>query len=195
MQNRFKLRSCFTALYLMVALLLGFCNISYAAAVARAVVYISPQDYTLLTSVGVDEYQYTFTQGQAVEPVAIAALAPLFANTLMCASGGEADTVIWIKPSLSYNPIVTLYYGEIEARIYSGSGKAVATYKGNVERNGSTDIYPEKQIASIYQAAMQKIVQQIQADPVMQELIKNGLPVSEPKTPCNMVILMNQVGQ
>jgi hypothetical protein len=113
----------------------------------------------------------------------------------MCEIGNESDVVIWIKPDMSYDPIVTLFYGEIEARIYSGGGRAIATYQANVEHSGFVDVYPDKQIAAVYQAAMQKIVQQIQADPAMQALIQNGLPVSEPMMPCNMVILMNQAGQ
>lgn len=180
---------------LMAALLMGFCNSSYAVPVAGALVYISPRDYTLLTSVGVDEYQYTFNQGPMVEPVAIATLSPLFADTQMCTSGDEAALVIWIKPSMSYDPIVTLYYGEIEASVYSGSGRAVGTYKGNVDRNGSTDVYPEKQITSIYEAAMQKVVQQIQADLVMQTLIERGLPPDETRMPCNMIMVINGADQ
>lgn len=180
---------------LMAALLLGFCNICHAAPSAAALIYISPRDYTLLTSVGVDQYQYSFNQGTAVEPVAIAALSPLFFDTQMCTSGDEAAVVIGIKPGMSYDPVVTLYYGEIEASIYSGSGRAVATYKGKVERNGSTDVYPERQIASVYEEAMQKIVQQIQADPVMQTLIEHGLPENETKMPCNMIMVMNGAEQ
>jgi hypothetical protein len=179
----------------MAALLMGFCNSSFAAPVAAALVYISPRDYTLLTSVGVDEYQYTFNQGPAVEPVAIAALAPLFSDALMCASGDEADVVVWIKPSMSFDPIVTLYYGEIVASVFSGSGMAVGTYTGNVERSGSTDIDPEGQITSIYQAAMQKIVQQMQADPVMQTLIERGLPPGQTRMQCDMIMVMNGAAQ
>jgi hypothetical protein len=181
---------------LMAALMLaGLCNVSYGAPVAGALIHISPRDYTLDTSVGVDEYQYTFKQGPVVEPVAIAALSPLFADTLKCTGGEEAAVVIWIKPSMSYNPIVTLFYGAIEARVFSGSGSAVTTYKGNVQRRGSTDVYPEKQITSIYEEAMQKIVQQIQADPAMQTLIERGLPQTETRMPCNMIMLMNGADQ
>lgn len=179
----------------MAVLLLGFCNILHAAPVGGALVYISPQDYTLLTSVGVDSNQYSFTQGQAVEPTAIAALSPLFADTLMCDAGNESDVGIWIKPSMSYNPIVTLFYGQIVAKVYSGSGKPIGTYNASVEHSGFVDIYPDKQIASTYQAAMQKIVQQIQADPVIQGLIQNGLPASEPMVACNMIMAMNGAGQ
>jgi len=180
---------------LMAALLPGFCNISYAAPVGGALVYISPQDYTLLTSVGVDENQYSFAQGQAVEPVAIAALSPLFANTLMCDPGNQSDVVIWIKPSMSYNPIATLFYGKIVARAYSGNGSPIGTYNASVEHSGFVDVYPDKQIASTYQAVMQKIVQQMQADSAIQALIQNGLPAGEPMMACNMIVVMNGAGQ
>jgi hypothetical protein len=179
----------------MIALLLGFCNILHAAPVGGALVYISPQDYTLLTSVGVDSNQYSFTQGQVVQPIAIAALSPLFADTLMCDAGNESDVVIWIKPSMSYDPIVTLFYGQIVAKVYSGGGRPVGTYSASVEHSGFVDIFPDKQIASTYQAAMRKIVTQMQADPLLQELIQNGLPRSETMVACNMIMLMNGAGQ
>lgn len=179
----------------MAVLLLGFCNILHAAPVGGALVYISPQDYTLLTSVGTDSNQYTFTQAQVVQPIAIAALSPLFADTLMCDAGNESDVVIWIKPSMSFDPVATLFYGQIVAKAYSGSGRPIGTYKGNVEHSGFVDIYPDKQIASTYQAAMQKIVQQLQADSAIQALIQNGLPVSEPMMACNMIMAMNGAGQ
>lgn len=179
----------------IAALLLGFCNILHAAPVGGALIYINPQDYTLLTSVGSDSNQYTFTQGQVVEPIAIAALSPLFADTLMCDAGNQSDVVIWIKPSMSYDPIVTLFYGQIVAKVYSGGGRPIGTYNANVEHSGFVDIYPDKQIASTYQAAMQKIAQQIQADPAIQGLVQNGLPVSEPMMACNMIMLMNGAGQ
>jgi hypothetical protein len=99
--------------------------------------------------------------------------------------------VIWIKPDMSYNPNVTLYYGEIKASIYSGSGMALATYKGNVARTGSTDIDPAGQITSIYQEAMQKVVQQMQADPGLQALIAHGLPENQTRMACNMIMMMN----
>ena len=166
-----------------------------AEPVAGALVFISPRDYTLDTSVGADAYQYTFNQGPTVQPIAIAALSPLFADTEMCANGDESAVAIWIKPSLSFDPIVTLYYGTIVAKVFDGSGSVVGSYTGNVQRSGNTDIYPDKQIDAVYEAVMQQVVQQMQADPNLQNLINHGLPENVPKMPCNMIMLMNGADQ
>ena len=178
---------------LMALLWLGLCNASFAAEAApvgRALIYIDPQEYTHEIKLWHFYYDYWFSQGRAVEPVALDALKPLFAETAMCKGNNAADILIWIKPGMFYNPHMTTFYGKIVAKVYSGSGKPVATYKANVQHGGYLDVLPKEQVKAAYQAAMQKIVGRMQADRALQALIARGLPESETRMPCSMVAVL-----
>lgn len=178
---------------LMALLWLGLCNASFAAEAApvgRALIYIDPQEYAHEIKLWHFYYGYWFSQGRAVEPVALDALGPLFAKTAMCEGNNAADILIWIKPGMFYNPHMTTFYGKIVAKVYSGSGKPVATYKADVQHGGFLDVMPAEQVKTTYQAAMRKIVGQMQSDTALQALIGRGLPESETRMPCSMVTVL-----
>ncbi|HEY3326484.1 MAG TPA: hypothetical protein VGK14_04870 [Novimethylophilus sp.] len=179
---------------LTLLMLLGLCIASFAARSApagRVLVYISPQEYAHEIKLWHFYYNYWFSQGRAIEPVALDALQPMFADIAMCDGNKAADVVVWIKPHMFYNPRMTVYYGTVVADVYSGSGKPVATYKADVQHNGYLDVLPAAQINATYRAAMQEIVRQMQADNAMQALVSQGLPASETAMPCSMVTILH----
>lgn len=172
------------------ALLLGLSHAAQAAPLARALVYIDPQEYNHDIKLWHFYYSYWFSQGKAVEPLALAAFKPMFAEVGMCEQNVAADVVIWLRPRMFYNPHMTMFYGSIVAQVYSGSGKPLASYEANAEHNGFLDVVPAAQVKTTYQAAMQDIVRQMQADSALQSAIAAGLPASETPMPCGMVTIL-----
>lgn len=179
-----------TALVWISALWLGLCGAAQAAPTGRALIYISPQEYSHEVKLGHFYYNYWFSQGKAVKPIALDALKPLFAETAMCEGNAAADVVIWIKPRMFYNPRMTTFYGKIVAQVHSGSGKPIATYTANAQRDGFLDVKPAERVRATYQAAMQEIVRQMQSDATLQALIAQGVPESETRMPCGMVTVL-----
>ena len=179
--------------WLWLALLLGLSNVSQAAPATRGLIYIDPQEYTHEIKLWHFYYGYWFSQGEAVEPIALAALQPLFAETAMCEGNEAGDVVVWIKPKMFYNPHMTTFYGKIMARVYSGSGKLIGQYKGEAQNTGFLDVYPEYKVQATYAAAMRKVVQQMKNDAALQGVLDKGVPESETRMPCSMVSILPDV--
>jgi len=161
-----------------------------SAPLGKALVYIAPQYYEHEIKLWHFYYDYWFNQGEMVEPIALNALQPLFAGADLCRGGEAADMIVTIKPQMFYNPHMSMFYGDIEAHIYSGSGKPIATYHAETQSSGFLDVKPEAKVQAVYQDTMQKIVSQMQADPALTVLATQGLPEAETKMPCEMVSVL-----
>ena len=176
-------------LVLMMALTTGTLAAQAADAV-RALVFIPPQEYAHETLLRLHFINYWFSQGEVVEPVVLQSLKPVFGETAICSGNRAADAVVMIQPYMFYNPYMTTFYGKIEARVFSGSGKLIASYKAKVEHSGYLDVLPREQIKVTYQAAMSEVVRQMQADSVLQAFMAQGVPDSETRMPCGMVAIL-----
>lgn len=184
------------ALNLLLVLGLGITSSGASSAPAgRALMYISPQDYTHDIKLWHFYYSYWFNQGSAIEPVALAALKPVFADIALCEGNKAADIVVWIKPRMFYNPHMTVYYGTVAANVYSGSGKFIASYKADVQHVGFLDVQPAAQITVTYEAAMQQIISKMQADNAVLGLAARGLAADETAMPCSMVAILPPINQ
>lgn len=179
--------------WLWLALLLMTSNISYATPATRALIYIDPLEYTHEIKLWHFYYDYWFSQGKTVEPIALAALAPLFSESSMCEGGKAADVVVWIKPHMFYNPHMTTFYGTIVAQVYSGNGRLLGRYKAEAERRGFLDVYPLQKVQEAYTAPMQEVARLIQADVNLQAMLAQGLPASETRLPCGVVPVLPAV--
>jgi len=152
-----------------------------------ALVYMTPQDYTNQAEVGSDENPVYINTGEVVAPLAVEALKPLFGNVGICQGAMTSDVLIWLKPNMDYNPMMTTFYGTIEADVYSGSGVYVTTYKEQSQVNGTIDVEPNSRINSAYSQAMQMVAQTMQADTDLQSRI--GKLSGGQKLPCGMVAM------
>lgn len=164
------------------------CCIFNAAQAADALVYLVPDLYTNQTLVGGDEQGVWITTGEIVAPLVVDALKPLFSNVEICQGGMTADALVWIKPNMEFNPVMTNFYGTIEADVYSGSGIYVATYKEQAQQSGNIDTDPNAEITSTYQQAVQRVVQKMQADTDLPARIAK-ISGSAQKLPCGMVAM------
>lgn len=158
------------------------------AQAADALVYMTPQEYSNQAEVGSDENPVYINNGEVVAPIAVEALKPLFGNVGICQGAMTSDVLIWLKPSMDYNPLMTTFYGTIEADVYSGSGVYVTTYKEQSQVNGLIDVDANSKIGDAYRQAMQMVVRTMQADTDLQARVAK-LSGGQNKLPCGMVAM------
>ncbi len=159
---------------------------------AKMLVYISPQEYTHSIKLWHYYYSYWFEQGPAVESVALELLSAEYGDVKMCEGNSTGNTLVWIKPRMYYNPQLGIFYGEVTASIYSGSGKPLGSYVGESRRRGFLDVYPALQVEAAYKVAMENLLIKIKADQALQTAINESVPADETKSPCTIVALLPQ---
>lgn len=157
---------------------------------ADVLVYINPQEYQHPIKLWQFYYDYWYTQGQAVEPVAKQVLGADFGKVDMCEGNRTANALVRIQPRMFYNPHMRTFYGKIVANAYTGSGKPIATYVGESEKVGFLDVAPASKVEEAYRLAMQAAANKMKADPAFQEAVKQGVPESETSTPCTMASIL-----
>lgn len=157
----------------------------------KILVYISPVEYTNSVSLDVlPYYQYWFFQGPTVEHAAAQILGAQFEGVSMCEGTSTGNTLVWLKPTMSYNPGVGGFYGKIIANVYSGNGKYLKSYVGRAEKTGFMDVYPMQSIDAAYKLAMQNVADKMKADPAFQVAMNESRPGSEAATPCGLVPIL-----
>ena len=172
--------------------LLGAATAAHAeeTAPAKMLVFISPQEYTHSIKLWHYYYSYWFEQGPAVEFIAMEILGAEYGDVKMCEGDSTGNALVWIKPRMYYNPQMGVYYGEVTADLFTGSGKAIGTYVGESRKLGFLDVYPEQQIAATYKLAMQNLLVKMKADQAIQTAITDGIPAGATKSPCAMVAVL-----
>ena len=185
--NAKKLLLCFM-------ILPGLLGISVAQAAepepANMIIYINPLEYKHPVKLWHFYYDYWYTQGPAVETVAMQLLNERFGKTTMCDGNNIGNTLIRIIPNMFYNPHMTMFYGKITADVFSGSGKLIGTYVGESQKPGFLDVATEAQVKAAYKIAMQNVIAQMQADPAYMDAVQKGVPASETSTPCSMMMVL-----
>jgi hypothetical protein len=161
-------------------------KLAYAATTASALVYMIPDVYINQTQVGGDENGVWINTGDVVAPIAVEAFGGLFGNVGVCQGAMTSDVLIWLKPTMDYNPMMTTFYGTIEADVFSGSGVYVSTYKEQAQQSGNIDTEPNSKINSTYRKAMQMVVQKMQSDSDFQARVAK-ISGGQTKLPCGMV--------
>lgn len=155
------------------------------------VVFIQPQEYKNPIKLWQYYRDYWYTQGPIVE----AATRKIFETELggvdFCDSNQTANkALVWLRPRMFYNPQVQTFYGTITAVVYNPNGKPISTYVGEANKAGFLDIYPEKQVATVYAQAIQLVADKMKADSNLQALLHDNTVSTESKTPCSLVTLL-----
>lgn len=179
MKLSLKIMGCLSLAALSVA------NSVYAAdskTITNTLLYISPNDYKYSVHLLHPYYDYWFTQGPLVEPIALQALQVKDAELKMCSGNETANTIIRIKPSLFYNPQLRMYHSKLEATVYSGGGSVLGSYVGEAQQLGftSVDTGTQYHIKKVYTLAMQDLMTKLQIN--VPESAK-----SETKLPCGLI--------
>lgn len=155
-------------------------------------VFIHPQDYSSEVSLRHYYYSHWVTQGPSVENAAKEVLGQAFGEVGMCEGDNPGKTLVWLRPSIFYNPLMKQYHSKIRASVYSGTGKPLTTYVGEGMAEGFLDIRPdrERKISMVYKLAMASIAEKMKADPALQNLLKAEVPAGNAPAPCSMVTLL-----
>ena len=142
---------------------------------ANMLLYIQPIEYT--NSINVMNYyskSYWFEQGPVVEPLALKQFSAAFSPVTMCEVGRSAKMIVWLQPTMFYNPQLQIFHGQITANVYTGKGELKSSYVGKSKVHGFVDIKPEKWIEKSYELAIGKVVTKIKADKALQELMNKN---------------------
>jgi hypothetical protein len=179
-------------LWVTVAYSLAFGGLAFAQQPepADVVVYINPLEYKHPIKLWHFYYDYWYTQGPAVEAAAMDVLNNAYSKASMCDGNNIGKTLIRIVPNMFYNPHMTMFYGKLTVDVFTGSGKPIATYVGEVNKPGFLDVAPAARVDAIYREAMQNIVAELKKDPAVQDAMNNGVPQSETSTPCSMMSVL-----
>ena len=168
--------------------LLSLITIAFATPNSKMQVYISPEDYTnpihLQFPWGGDEW---VSQGQIIEPIATKSLQDAFGAVQICQGTHTGSSLMWLRPSLFFNPQVGVYYGTMTAYIYDGNGKPINKYVGESNVQGSFHFKRQQNIYQSYRLAMQNLVAKLKADSAVREVIASDLAAGETYATCSQV--------
>jgi len=150
---------------------------------SSTLLYISPNDYNYSVHLLHPYYDYWFTQGPLVEPIAFEALKEKFDDLSICKANETADIVIRIKPNVFYNPQMRVYHSKLVATVYNGGGEVLGTYVGKSQQQGftSVDVGITYLLNKVYGLAMQDLMTKLQTNP------KLGNAKSQNKLPCSSI--------
>ncbi|HEY0268417.1 MAG TPA: hypothetical protein VGC12_04190 [Methyloradius sp.] len=164
--------------------------VEQAVTPANMVVYIAPAQYEHPIKLWHFYYSYWFEQGPLAEAAAEDVLSSEYGHVAMCTSNEAGNTLVWLKPSMFYNPHMSTYYGTVTATVFSGSGKPLGTFVGESQKNGFLDVATSDQIKATYKLALQDLTTKMNANPAFQQLVKQGIPDTETRSPCTMVTML-----
>lgn len=154
---------------------------------SKTLLYISPNDYNYSVHLLAPYYDYWFTQGPLVEPIALKALQEKHGDIALCENNETAETIIRIKPSVFYNPQMHVYHSKLIATVFSGKGDVLGTYVGEAQQLGYTsfDNGTKYHINKVYGLAMQNLMTKLSINPSV-DVVK-----SEGKLPCGLIGAQN----
>ena len=96
-----------------------------------------------------------------------------FGGVEMCdAKPNESKVLVWLRPSMFYNPQMHTFYGKVIAVTYTADGKPIASYGGKVAKQAFFDVKTDMTLNAVYHSAMQVVAGKMKADAKFQEALK-----------------------
>ena len=167
--------------------LLGLSITATATPNAKLQVYISPQDYSSAVKLWQYYADYWFYQGELVEPIASKSLKDAFGDVAMCKGTQTGNALMWLRPSIFYNPQMRVYYGTMTAYIYDADGKPVNQVVGESQVLGDLDVRTRQTINKTYHLAMNNLVTKLKADKAVIAALDNDLTAGGTYAACSSV--------
>ena len=163
------------------------CN-TQAATISNMQVYISPDEYShpilLQFPWGPGEWVY---QGTTVEPIAESMLQDAFGAAAICQGVQKSKSLVWLRPSIFFNPQVGVYYGTMLAHVYDGKGKFINKYVGESKVQGSFFYSRLENITESYREAMGDLITKLKADNALTETIAADVASADELASCSQV--------
>ena len=170
------------------ACLISMASNTHAASITNIQVYISPDEYShpvlLQFPWGPGEWVY---QGMTVEPIAENMLQDAFGAVAVCQGVQKGKSLIWLRPSLFFNPQVGIYYGTMMANVYDGKGKYINKYAGESKVQGSFFSGRQENITESYRVALGDLITKLKADNDLAEIIAADFANGEEYASCSQV--------
>jgi hypothetical protein len=170
------------------ACLLSLACHTQAATISNMQVYISPDEYShpilLQFPWGPGEWVY---QGTTVEPIAESMLQDAFGAAAICQGVQKSKSLVWLRPSLFFNPQVGVYYGTMLAHVYDGKGKFINKYVGESKVQGSFFFSRLENITESYREAMGDLITKLKADNALTETIAADVASGDELASCSQV--------
>jgi len=172
------------SLKIVLSMVVAACStmVSAHATENKTLLFISPVFYENSERLLHPYYNYWFTQGPMIEPIAMKAMQVNDRDLSLCVSGKKAEKVVAITPSMFYNPQMRVYYSKLNATVFSGGGTVLGTYEGVGEQEGfmSVDVGINQDMQKAYTLAMQDLMAKMKIDQTVASH-------SEVQLPCNIV--------
>ena len=136
-------------------------------------VYIQAQEYNHQIMLRNYSQNYWYSQGPMLETAAHDVLGAEFGGVEMCdAKPNESKVLVWLRPSMFFNPQMRTFYGKVTAFTYTADGKPLANYVGEVAKHAFFDVKTDMTLNAVYHAAMQVVSSKMKADVKFQAALK-----------------------
>jgi hypothetical protein len=150
-------------------------------------VYIQSQDYDHPIRLRNYSQGYWVSQGPMLETAALDVLSTEFGGIQMCdAKPNESKVLVWLRPSMFYNPQMRTFYGKVTAATYTADGKPIASYVGEVAKQAFFDVKTDMTLNAVYHSAMQVVAGKMKADARFQAAL-SAPPFSSPCATASML--------
>jgi hypothetical protein len=136
-------------------------------------VFIQAQDYDHPIRLRNYSQGYWVNQGPMLETAARDVLGDEFGGVEMCnAKPNESKVLVWLRPSMFYNPQMRTFYGKVTAVTYTADGKPLANYVGEIAKQAFFDVKTDMTLNAVYRSAMEVVVGKMKADAKFQAALK-----------------------
>jgi hypothetical protein len=161
--------------YLFVYLLVLVSTAAFAHEIVptTVAVFIQAQDYDHPIRLRNYTQGYWVNQGPMLETAAHDVLGAEFGGVEMCdAKPNESKVLVWLRPSMFYNPQMRTFYGKVTAVTYTADGKPLANYVGEVAKQAFFDVKTDMTLNAVYHSAMQVVAEKMKVDAKFQAALK-----------------------
>lgn len=162
-------------------------DISHNASLA---IYLAPHEYNNPVQLRHAYYTYWVNRGEIVAAVAQNTFRPMFREVSACEGNNAADVIVWVKPQLVYNPLMTVYYADLKVNFYRADGKPIGTLKAKAQRNGFLDSFYYQHTYDVYEDAFRQIAVQFNQNAALQDAIRQSMAEHVTRAPCAIVGLV-----
>ena len=135
-------------------------------------VYIQAQDYDHQIMLRNHSQNYWYSQAPMLETAAHDVLGAEFGGVEMCdAKPNESKVLVWLRPSMFYNPQMQTFYGKVTAVTFTADGKPLAKYVGEANKRAFFDVKTDMTLNAVYHAAMQAVSAKMKDDAKFQSAL------------------------
>ena len=165
-----KLKQCVSVCLLACA---STAAIAHEIAPTSIAIYIQAQDYDHPIRLRNYSQDYWLSQAPMLETAALEVLSKDFGGVEMCdAKPLESKVLVWLRPSMFYNPQMQTFYGKVTAMTLTADGKPLGKYVGEASKRAFFDVKTDMTLNAVYHAAMQVVSNKMKADTKFQEALK-----------------------